>query len=172
MAGNARVRKGAGMKQKAIACVAHSSPSKRKDRDGGKRISRVHYVGSKRVNGEGDEKADRARDCNDKVSREIWMRAHSFSARIPFNSWEKRIKCVNARLARESKYISILSVYSCNEDIPVGEPQCADCSSFLDEGMDDEGFKCAMCAGSVGHCGITYDSDSSTAVCGHCLEMV
>jgi len=129
-------------------------------------------VGSKRVNGEGDEKADRARDCNDKVSREIWMRAHSFSARIPFNSWEKRIKCVNARLARESKYISILSVYSCNEDIPVGEPQCADCSSFLDEGMDDEGFKCAMCAGSVGHCGITYDSDSSTAVCGHCLEMV
>lgn len=106
---------------------------------------------------------------DDDAIRQYLIRAHGYNVLTAY-SWDKRIQCVKARRQRESKYISILSAYPCN-DIPVGEPQCADCSALLGEDLDAEGFKCAMCAGSVGHCGVIFDSDHS-AFCGHCFKMV
>lgn len=109
-------------------------------------------------------------DNDDDAIRQYLIRAHGDNV-ITDYSWDKHIQCVKARRQRESKYRSILAAYPCNEDIPVDEAQCADCSALLGEDLDAEGFKCAMCAGSVGHCGVILDSDHS-AFCGHCFKIV
>ena len=104
---------------------------------------------------------------HDDEIRKIWLRAHSLNTQLSA-PWEIRIQCVNDRLEREREYRA-----QYDKKITVGEPQCADCSAVLFEDLDSEAssFKCVMCAGSVGHCGITYDSDW-LQFCGHCFERV